>query len=264
MTGPPLPPGLHYCLPFPFGRVRRVKPDEVRRVAIGSSSEPAPGTPRPQEAEILTGDTNLVDVQAVAHYRVTDPAAALFAVGATQADGQPKWDLLVRQSVEEALRAEILRRPADAALAADRSAIEAAVRNRAADTLRRYGCGLTLDAVRLGSVRPPPEVAHAFLEADCAAEDKQAKINRAETARLRVQAVFQAEALRRVAAAQAYGQARPELARGESARFLELAEAQAAAPEAARFRLRLETAEQTLAGRRKLILDRPSQGNPVP
>ena len=68
--------------------------------------------------------------------------------------------------------------------------------------------------------------------------------------------LVQGQAAKRVLEAEAFGQNRAQRATGEAERFTAVAAAHAEKPEATELRWYLETIEETLAGRRKVILDR--------
>ena len=149
-------PGLHYRLPYPFAWHYVIRPAEAHRVEIGFRSVPGEPAeppayewnvqhrggrylPVPAESYAWSGDENLIDVNLVVHYRVADPAAALFRVGVADpvaassgpglaAEGPAgRWDSLVRAECESAFRAEIAQREADDLLGGGRQEIAAAV-----------------------------------------------------------------------------------------------------------------------------------------
>ena len=75
-------PGLHWGLPWGLGQVDGVKIGQTRTITVGAQaleSAPLARQPDPAQDEFLTGDLNLVTVQAVLQYRVADPARYLFA-----------------------------------------------------------------------------------------------------------------------------------------------------------------------------------------
>ena len=276
-------PGLHYRLPFPFGRHWIVRPAEVRRVEIGFRNAPGPYAEPPayewnvqhrggryerqaEEAAVWAGDENLLDVNLVVHYRVHRPDDALFAIGRTQPDGTNRWDALLRALAEASLRAEASRRPADALLSAERSGVAEAVRARMNQALRAYRPTpdaedvFRVEAVCLGDVHPPVEVVPAFRDVAQAAEDKESRINEAQGEQYKMEALARGTAAETLAAAEGRERDQLERAGAGAARFLQVAAASAEAPELARRRLYLETIDAALAGRRKVILDAPPAG----
>jgi len=272
------PPGLHYRLPWPLGCHRIVRPGEVRRVEVGfrtlagDFAEPPAYEWNVQhrggrheelagEATVWTGDENLVVVAMVVQYRVADPVAAVARVGQWATDGASKWDVLVRGMAEAALRAEMSRRPLESILGAGRSEVEAAVCRRLADALARCGTGFAVKRVCLGDVHPPLEVVRSFRDVASALEEKEAEINKAQAYQFETEALSRGKATGRLQAALGFRQERTRKARGEADRFTAVAGAYAGAAAVTRLRMVLETLEQGLAGRRKIIFDRPQNGS---
>lgn len=270
-------PGLHYRLPWPFGRHYVVRPEEVRRIEIGFRTLPGTFAEPPayewnvqhrggryerqaDEATVWAGDESLADVNLVVHYRVADPLAALFVLGPQLPDTTNKWDVLVRGVCEAALRAEMARRGADDVLGADRTGIEQQVLRRASGVLDRLGAGLSVQEVHLGDVHPPLEVVPAYREVSSALEEKEAQINDAEAYQFEARALAKGQAAERVCKAEGWGEERWRRAEGGAARFLVTAAAYALAPEVTRTRLYLAVVEELLAGRPKVILDRAPPG----
>jgi len=271
------PPGLHYRLPYPFGRHRAVRPDEARRVEVGFRTIPGPFEEPPayewnvqhrggrserrvDEATVLAGDENLADVNLVVHYRVSNPQAALLKVGRRRADGTSKWDTLVRAVAEAALREVMAGRSVEDVLSAGRTVVEEGIRGRVAAALEAYGTGFTVDAVCLGDVHPPVEVVPAFREVASAREEKEAKVNEAEAYQFETAALARGEADEKLLAAEAAGADRTQKAQGSADRFEAVAAAYAEHPDVTRLRLYLQTVERALAGRKKVIIDRVPNG----
>ncbi len=270
-------PGLHYRLPWPMGRHTIVQPNGVRRVEIGFRTLPGSFAEppaydwnvqhrggrhegRPEEATVLTGDEGLADVNMVVHYRVSDPTASLFAIGQKGVDGADKWDTLVRNVAEASLHAEMSGRSAEDVLGLRREDIERQIRTRLAASLEEYGTGFTVEAVCLGDVHPPLEVVPAFREVASAMEEKEAKVNQAEAYRHETEALAEGEADARIQLAEGYRHDRVKRAEGEAGRFVWQAAAYGAAPKVTRIRLHLDMIEETLTGRRKVIVDKPDGG----
>jgi heavy metal translocating P-type ATPase len=240
------PPGLHYRLPYPLGRHGVVNLGETGRVEIGLLA--------------VAGGTSLVDVKAVVEYRVADPVAALVRVGRQDIDGSNKWDRLVRAVAESALRAELAGRAGDEILGAARQAIERAAERRLAAEMLRYGSGLAITSIRLAGMQPPREVLPALREAAGAREEKRAQISQAEAYRSETESFAESEAAKRRLEAEGFGIEEKEKAAGAADRFLAMAEAHKLDRQVDRTRLYLETVEEILAGRRKIIVDRTAPG----
>jgi heavy metal translocating P-type ATPase len=239
-----------------------------------------------EEAAVWSGDENLTDVNFVVHYRVHDPAAALLQIGTTAADGGSKWDSLLRALAEACLRGEMSRRAVDGLLESDRTTIAQAVRAQMTEVLRKYR-GLAadqsaaraprepsrhaecdesfndvfvVDDVWLGDVHPPLEVVPAFRDVASALEEKESRINEAQAYQYKTETMAHGQAAEKVSTARGFEKDRTERAAGSADRFVAVALAYATAPEVTRLRLYLQTVEEALGGRRKIILDAASAG----
>jgi HflK protein len=242
------------------------------RTVAGESSEPAAYEwnvqhrggriqRQPEEADVRTGDENLVDLNWVVQYRVADPLTALFRVGRLETGGTDKWDELMRCVAESGLRSELAGRTLDSVLAHQRRDVEQAVCKRIDRALREYDTGLAVECVCLGDVHPPLDVVGAFREVSGALEQKESMINEAEAFRVEVEAAARGEADENLRGAEAFERERTQRAAGEAKRFIAVAQAYQAAPKVTSLRLYLDTAENLLAGRRKIILDRAADGS---
>ena len=271
------PPGLHYRLPAPFGRHTLVNPGEVRRVEVGFRTLPGEFAEPPayewnvqhrggrfegipEESTVLTGDESLVDVTLTVQYRVVDPVAALVHVGQTEPDGTNKWDRFVRIYAESELRAVLTGRPADDVLSTGRQDIERSVFARLETEMLRCGTGFSVESVCLADVHPPLEVVPAFREVATAQEEKEAAINDAEAYQFEAEALAEGEAVQRQLVAEGFGTEKTAKALGEAERFTAIATAHKSGRSVNEMRLHLETVEEMLAGRRKIIVDRANSG----
>jgi HflK protein len=284
IVAPDLAPGLHYRLPWPLESHRVIATDLVRRVELGFRSEPAgdlgvralardrltvggPGNPVPnaikatgfwfekqsvpEEAFLLAGDGNLIDLRFSVQYRVQDPVAFAYRVAEPEA--------LVRSLTLAALRGIVATNNIEAIYTTERGAIEQRVRERVQARLDDYGAGIGLLSVNLLYVHPPQEVHDAFRDVSSAQEDKQRTINRAST--FAVEEVNQAEgeAAARVEEALGFKEARILRAEGDAAGFSEKVDAYRRAPELTRFRLQLEALEAVLPGVQKFVRPRADE-----
>ena len=270
-------PGMHYRLPAPFGRHTLVNPSEMRRVEVGFRTLPGSFTEppayewnvqhrggrfegMPEESTVLAGDESLVDVTMTVQYRVSDPVAALVHVGQIDANGNSKWDRLVRVYAESGLRAVMTGRSADDVLSTGRHAIEQEVLARLGENMLWCGSGLSIESVSLADVHPPLEVVPAFREVAAAQEEKEAAINDAEAYQFETEALVEGEAVQRKLVAEGFSTEKTTKASGEAERFKAIAAAHSSGREVNEVRIYLETIEETLAGRRKIIVDRANPG----
>jgi Cu+-exporting ATPase len=259
-------PGLHYKLPWPIETLTRVRPHQVRAVEIGFRSsavlpdaEPAAYEwnvqhrsgrfqRKPEESLMLTGDQNMIELNAVVHYDLARPDDFLFR--------QLDSDATVRAAAESALQSVITASDLDAVLTSGRAAIETKAAAALQSRLDGYAAGVRVLGLRLQDVHPSLEVVDAFRDVSGAYEEKNRLINEAEGYRNEQVALARGNAKARVEQAQAYTLGRVNRAGGDADRFTQREMAYRSAPGPTETRLYLETIEQVLPGKRKLILDR--------
>jgi len=267
-------PGLHYALPWPVETVSRVEAARVRSLEmgfrtiapaarLGDAVEPAAyewnvahRTGRYQqkleEALMLAGDQNLVTANAVVHYFIEQPDDYLFNLA------DPESTL--RGVAESAVRRAIGLAELDVALTTGRRALEETARAEMQKRLDRCRAGIRVLSVRLQDVHPPLEVVDAFREVSSAYEEKNRLINEAEAYRNQQVALARGQAASRLEEALAYRLGRTNRATGDADRFVQAEAAYRTAPGPTETRLFLETMEQVLPGRNKLIVDVDGKG----
>lgn len=261
-----VPPGIHYRLPPPLTKLTKIRKGELRRVEIGFRTLPKEqrGTEPtayewnfqhrfgryrkiPEEALMVTGDENLVSVNAVIQYRIADTSDFLFGVSSVEE--------LVRTAGEAVIREVLAQAPLDAVLVAERQPLETQVRDLLQERLALYTSGVHVVAVHLQDVHPPVEVVDAFRKVASAFEQKLAMINQAEAYRNEQIPLAKGKAAAQIKSAEAYRVRRVLRALGESQRFTMLSEIYRRFPEVTRQRLYLEAIERALAGKPKVIMD---------
>lgn len=258
-------PGLHYKLPWPVERLTRIKARSVRVVEIGFRSNSAsPDTEpaayewnvqhrsgrferKPEEALMLTGDQNMIELNATVHYSLSHPDDYLFR----QLDGEAT----VRAAAESVMQTISTETPLDEILTTGRRAVEGRARKELQARLDKYGAGIQVLQVKLEDVHPSLEVVDAFRDVSGAFEEKNRMVNEAEGYRNEQVALARGNAKASLEAAAAYNLGRVNRANGDATRFTAREQAFRAAPGPSETRLYLETMEQVLPGKKKLILD---------
>lgn len=259
------PPGLHYKLPWPVEKLTRIQAERVRVVEIGfrsnsttPDSEPAAYEwnvqhrsgrfqKKPEESLMLTGDQNMVEVNATVHYSVARADDFLFR----QLDG----DGTVRTAAESVLQSVTNMSTMDDVLTTGRLALEQRALQELQRRLDRYGAGVRVLRIKLQDVHPSLEVVDAYRDVSGAYEEKSRMINEADAYRNEQVALARGNAQARVRNAEAYTVGRRNRAEGDAARFVLLEQAFRRAPGPNETRFYLESLEQVLPGRKKLIID---------
>ena len=161
---------------------------------------------------------------------------------------------------ESAIRSAIAASELDVSLTTGRQALELRAQQELQQRLNRDHAGVRVLSVRLQDVHPPLEVVDAFREVSSAFEEKNRLINEAEAYRNERVAIARGQAASRLEEALGYKLGRANRATGDADRFVQAEAAYRTAPGPTEDRLFLETMEQVLPGRNKLIVDTSGKG----
>lgn len=253
-------PGLHYRLPWPVDRVDIVNINDVRRETVGIL-EPEEGHDHPEppaKLQVLSGDTNVIDIELIAQYQVRDPVAYLLNV-------QYAPYLLVRDVARQAVTELLTRQPVDAILTTERQSLQQAIRTEMQKDLDAYDSGLVIVGINLQKAFPPDEVADAFTDVNSAREDRARAINEANGYANSIIPEARGQAQQLLADAAAYRSDALAQANGAAQAFESvLAEyednSQIYGADVTRYRLYLETLEQVLPRVQVYVVDDENGG----
>jgi membrane protease subunit HflK len=250
-------PGLNYHLPGPIESVLTPSVTRVNRTEIGfrsATSELGQAGVRqvPEEALMLTGDENIVDINFTVFWVIDDAKAYLFNIRDPE--------LTVKSAAESAMREVVGETPIAQALAEGRAKIEADTRQLLQSILDSYSAGIQITQLQLQRVDPPAEVIDAFRDVQAALADQARLRNEAETYRNGIIPGARGDAVQIEQQGEGYRLATVARAQGDAARFLSVFHAFKAAQDVTTERLYLETMEEVLKNSNKVILDKSAQG----
>ena len=251
-------PGLNYHLPSPIEAVLTPSVTRVNRTEIGyRSGETAAGREAaasqvPEEALMLTGDENIVDINFAVFWVIKDAKAYLFNIRDPE--------LTVKSAAESAMREVVGETPIAQALAEGRAKIEAQTQQLLQSILDSYGAGIEITQLQLQRVDPPAEVIDAFRDVQAALADRARLRNEAESYRNGIVPRARGDAVRIQQEAEAYRLATIARSQGDAARFLSVFNAFKVAQDVTLERLYIETIEEVLKNSNKVIIDRSAQG----
>ncbi|PIQ96801.1 MAG: FtsH protease activity modulator HflK [Nitrospinae bacterium CG11_big_fil_rev_8_21_14_0_20_56_8] len=247
------PPGIHFKFPSPVEHVETPKVRKVQRAEIGFRVlEGGPSQRVPAESLMLTGDQNIVDINLVVQYRISDAVAYLFNVR------QPHR--LMRNAAETIIRGIVGSKKIDEALTTGKAEIQVLAQEKIQALMDRYQSGIQVITVQLQDVHPPEQVAGAFKDVVSAREDKERMINEAQGYRNAVIPEARGQAAQIVREAEAYREQTVKRAQGDANRFLAQWEEYKKAPEITRKRIYLETMEEILPHLHKFVMSSKNPG----
>lgn len=256
--------GPHYHLPFPIETVYKPKVTQVLRGEVGFRSIGQGATFQqgqvrtiPEEASMLTGDENIVNVQFSVQYKIKDPVEYLFNVTNQAA--------VVRNAAEAAMREVIGKSLIDSALTDGKLKIQSDATELLQNILNRYEVGVQVIAVQLQDVHPPQGVIDAFKDVASAREDKSRIINEAEAYRNEVLPNARGMGAEMENQASAYRETRIQGAQGETQRFLSVLAEYDKAKDVTKKRLYFEAMEEILKNaNEKVILPKGTSDRVLP
>ncbi len=255
-------PGLHYHFPFPIESVSKPKVTKVNRIEVGfrTSQSQFSQTPQtrqtPEEALMLTGDENIVDLNFTIFWIINDAKDFLFNVR--------NPEITIKSIGESVMREKIGQTPIDPILSEGKSIVEEDVKNNVQNVLDYYESGVLITQVQLQKADPPELVIESFRDVQRAKTDEQRLRNEAEAYRNDIIPKARGEAEKMIQGSEAYKQEVVAKAEGEAQRFLSVYDSYKSSKEVTRERIYLETLEKTLGKIDKVIVDNKAGGGVVP
>lgn len=249
-------PGLNFKLPPPIETVLKTKVTKVRREEIGFRiSDPGPPARYrdvPSESLMLTGDENIIDIDLVVQYKVSNAENFLFQVR--------RQRKAVRDASEAAIREVVGRTKIDEVLTVGKFEVQNETRDLIQNILTSYDMGILVLAVQLQDVHPPKEVIDAFKDVVSAKEDRERLINEAQGYQNSIIPETRGEAAQIIRMAEAYKEEKINKAKGDASKFEQILLEYNKAKDITRKRLYIETMEEILPGIDKFIIDQRSGG----
>ena len=162
-------PGIHYCVPFIYEtHIRKVK--RIVRVPIVSE-----GTMGDTHVTLLSGDTNLVELDVAVQYKIDNLRSYLFAV----TDPTMLMTMIVREEMVNIVGQNFI----DLILTSNRSIIERHLHDYLADRLEAIDIGIELVDLNIVDIRPIEETVEAFRDVNDAISERMQSISNANQRR---------------------------------------------------------------------------------
>ncbi|MDR2942744.1 MAG: FtsH protease activity modulator HflK [Treponema sp.] len=248
-------PGLQIKLPFGIDRnytvnVKAVQTAQFGFTTVRSGINSAYATGKTKEATMLTGDLNIVEIEWIIQYRITDSKAWVFNVMERERTISDVSRSVINMLVGDRAIMDIM--------SPERSAIEVAGADLMNETFKSYGLGIYVIAVKLQNIDPPAgSVQQAFDDVNKAIQDMNRLINEGMQVYNEEIPKARGEAERMVSIAQGYASERVNKSKGDVARFNSVYNEYRRAPEVTKQRLYYEMIEEVFGGEKDItIIDR--------
>jgi len=243
-------PGLRFKLPLGIDKVYVVRVREVQTEQFGFRTLATGMSPRyaidANMSTMLTGDLNMVDVEWIIQYRITDPVAWTFNVNEKTQTIRDVSQSVINMLVGDRAIMDIL--------GFERNAIQAAGTDYMNEAFRTFGLGITVIAVQLQNTDPPAKVQAAFEDVNRAIQDRNRLINEGQQAYNELIPRTRGEAEKMLQVANGYATERVNRARGDVARFNSVYEEYRRSPEVTRQRLYYEMIEDVFKDEKNTAL----------
>jgi membrane protease subunit HflK len=251
------PPGLSLRWPSPIETVLKPSVTRINRTETGFRSgdtETRAGSSRdlPQEALMLTGDENIVDINFTVFWIIKDAQSYLFNIRNPEGT--------VKSAAESAMREIVGQTPIAQALAEGRGKIETDTQHLLQSILDSYGAGIEITLLQLQKVDPPAPVIESFRDVQRALADRERLRNEAESYRNDILPRARGVAVQTRQDAEAYRAEIVARSQGDADRFVAVYRAYKVAQDVTLQRLYLETMEEILKNSNKVIIDKAAQG----
>lgn len=232
--------GLHVKMPWPIEKVSTPEVTKANRLEIGfrTNSETEQKENILGESLMLTGDENIVDLEAIVQYKINDSRNYLFNCN------DVKGTLM--DASESSLRQVVGDYSIDAALTSGKGKIQDSVKSNLQDTMNNYSCGIDILAVQLKDVNAPTQVLAAFDDVAKAKEDRDRFVNDAKGYANSIIPEARGEAKKMINSAEAYRTAKVDRATGDASRFSQILTEYNKAPEITGNRMYIDTMSEIL------------------
>ncbi|MCA9406077.1 MAG: FtsH protease activity modulator HflK, partial [Candidatus Omnitrophica bacterium] len=170
-------PGLHWKLPFNIEKLDKVPVRLVRKEEFGFRTEKAgvrtvySNKNYDDEALMLTGDLNVLDVTWIVQFKIDNPQDFLFNVRNVRQAVRDLSESVMRQVVGDHSVSE--------ALTTRKNEVNQEMKEKLQAALNTYKTGIYVDKVELQEVLPPAPVTKSFNEVNTAEQEREKVINQA-------------------------------------------------------------------------------------
>lgn len=235
--------GLHFKLPYPIQGVTKVAVNKTQKLQMGYASESEDisysSVSLADEAKMITGDFNIVNIDFFIEWKISDPVKFLY--------NSDEPSQILKMIAQSSARSIIGSKDVDGVLTTEKSIIQAEIKEKIVNKLESYDLGVQLLDVKIQDSEPPTqEVIAAFKEVETAKQEKETRINEALAYKNKTLPAAESKADKLVREAESYKESKINEAKGAVARFNSMYTEYAKNKDITRTRMYLETIEEIL------------------
>ena len=226
-------PGIHYSLPAPIDEVVLVNSEDIQKIDTGVQ-------------ELLTGDTNLINVDMTVHYKVKNAEEFILNVENT--------DMLLASSTLSSIREIVGRNKIDYLLTKGKADVEKLALSKIQEDMNQNKVGIEIVSVQMVEVAPPDAVKDSYEDLASARQDRAIYISEAYAYQNQLIPEARAEAYKEIAEAEEYKTDKISTATGDAAYFALRQSAYEKTKGVTEFRLYMEAMDEILPNVQKILL----------
>jgi len=250
--------GMGYHIPWPVESVTKINVTEDRRITIGFGDSMGRSSKMrsdvSEESLMLTSDANIVDIDVVILWNISDAQNFLFNIK-DQED-------TVKRVAESTIREVVGQTKLQPIITTGREDVSIRAKELTQKTLDSYGAGIAIKQILIQDATVHPNVMEAFDDVVAAGQDAERFQNEANIYKNDILPKARGEAIKMLQEAKGYKEARVARATGEADRFEKLYTAYQSGKDVTRERIFIETMENVFKNNDKIIIDQEngSQG----
>lgn len=239
-------PGPHIKLPF-AQKVYKVNTEEIQTMNFGfyqKSGEDSTSTVIPEEAHLLTGDSNIMDIRWSIQYKISNPRDWLFNVFDKE-NSKRNREKTIRDISFSVINQIIGDNSLNRIFEGDRNILVSSALDEMNARVNKVGLGITISLVEFDTVAAPGgDVQKAFNDVTAATVERDRYIDEGEVYRSSQIPVAKGEAKRLKELADGYAIERVNIANGDVAKFLAIYKEYRRNPSITRKRMYYEMMEE--------------------
>jgi modulator of FtsH protease HflK len=206
-------PGLHIGLPWGIDRVDLAPVGRVRTITVGFEGKDEKEEESVPGGQMLTGDHNLVNVQASINYKIRDDVPERYVL---QADNV---DAFVARAADSLLAEWIGGRKIDDVLRRGKADLPPFLHEHLQERLRQFDLGIDIEHASITLLHPPFQVKDAFDKLAQAQNSIDTKVNKARQDADKRRSIAKGDAFKIGGSAKAYAREERERALAEADSF---------------------------------------------
>ena len=243
--------GFHFKLPFGIQQVEKVNVNVYQHIELGYRS--SNNETVTDEASMITGDYNIVNVDFFIEYKISDPVRYLYA------SSDPTE--ILRNLIQSQVRNVVGSSAVDSVLTDGKENIQMQVKSLVTEILNEYDIGLTVVDIKIQDAEPPTQdVIEAFKAVETAKQKAETVVNDAKAYQNAKLPDAQAQADKLIQNAEYLKQKRINEAIEQVAMFEAMYAEYARNPQITRSRMYYEAIQDILPGV-KVYIDTTGSGN---